>query len=62
MPHNHASNDSVFALSKHQGLCSKHIETHTHIEGAGTTKDVKKLQAKGAESPSSHLNTQCTYT
>lgn len=32
MPHNHASNDSVFALSKHQGLCSKHIETHTYTE------------------------------
>lgn len=31
MPHNHERNDSVFALSKHQGLCFKHRNTHTHI-------------------------------
>lgn len=55
MPHNHSSNDSVFALSKHT-----HTHEHIHTENAETMMDVKKLQAKGTGSPSSHLNTQNT--
>lgn len=30
MPRNHVSNDSVFALFKHQGLCSRHTEMYTY--------------------------------
>ena len=61
MPHNHASNDSVFALSKHQGLCSKHTHTPRHIHTQRWDDDgCEEITDQGPSVSTSHLNTQCT--